>query len=46
MSDGFTPTYIYRCKRQTYSREVTGLSARLKQNPNNQNRHQISNTAQ
>ena len=35
-ADGFTPTYICR-KRQTYSREATGLSTRLEQNPNNQN---------
>lgn len=41
-ADGFTPTYICR-KRQTYSREATGLSTRLEQNPNNQNRpHNIS----
>ena len=36
-ADEFTPTYICR-KRQTYSREATGLSTRLEQNPNNQNR--------
>lgn len=35
-ADGFTPTYICR-KRQTYSREATALSTRLKENPNNQN---------
>jgi len=35
-ADGFTPTYICP-KRQTYSREATGLSTRLEQNPNNQN---------
>ena len=35
-ADGFTPTYICR-KRQTYSREATGLSTHLKENPNNQN---------
>ena len=36
-ADGFTPTYIICRKRQTYSREATGLSTRLEQNPNNQN---------
>ena len=35
-ADGFTPTYICP-KRQTYSREATGLSTHLKENPNNQN---------
>ena len=35
-AEGFTPTYICR-KRQTYSREATVLSTRLKENPNNQN---------
>jgi hypothetical protein len=35
-ADRFTPTYICR-KRQTYSREATALSIRLKENPNNQN---------
>ena len=44
-ADGFTPTYICR-KRQTYSREATGLSARLEQNPNNQNRHQRTDILQ
>lgn len=44
-ADGFTPTYICR-KRQTYSREATGLSIRLEQNPNNQNRPQRTNTSQ
>ena len=44
-ADGFTPTYICR-KRQTYSREATGLSTRLEQNPNNQNRPQRTNISQ
>jgi len=44
-ADGFTPTYTCR-KRQTYSREATGLSTRLEQNPNNQNRPQRTNTSQ
>jgi len=35
-ADGFTPTYICP-KRQTYSREATGLSTHLRENPNNQN---------
>lgn len=38
--DGFAPTpvYIYRCrKRETYSRQATALSTRLKENLNNQN---------
>ena len=35
-ADGFTPTYICS-KRQTYSREATGLSTHLRENPNNQN---------
>lgn len=36
-ADGFRLTY--RCRnRQTYSREATGLSTRLEQSPNNQNR--------
>ena len=33
-ADGFTPICP---KRQTYSREATGLSIHLKENPNNQN---------
>lgn len=41
-ADGFIPTYICR-KRQTYSREANGLSTRLEQNPNNQNRPQRTN---
>nr|UZC30174.1 hypothetical protein [Entomoneis sp.] len=44
-ADGFTPTYICR-KRQTYSREATGLRTRLEQNPNNQNRPQRTNLSQ
>jgi len=44
-ADGFTPTYICR-KRQTYWREATGLSTRLEQNPNNQNRPQRTNISQ
>lgn len=35
-ADGFSPTYICR-RRQTYSREASALSTRLKENPNNQN---------
>jgi hypothetical protein len=35
-ADGFTPTYICR-KRETYSREATAFSTRLKENPNHQN---------
>lgn len=35
-ANGLTPTYIC-CKRQTYSREASGLSIRLEQNSNNQN---------
>ena len=41
-ADGCTPTYICR-KRQTYSREATGLSLRLEQNPNDS---QITNISQ
>lgn len=44
-ADGFTPTYICS-KRQTYSREAIGLSTRLGQNPNNQNRPQRTNISQ
>lgn len=44
-ADGFTPTYICR-KRETYSREATGLSVRLEQNPNNQNRPKRTNISQ
>src|SRR5210317_1098115 len=44
-ADGFTPNYICS-KRQTYSREATGLSTRLEQNPNNQNRPQRNNISQ
>lgn len=36
-ADGFTPIYNICRNRQTYSREATALSTRLKQNPNNQN---------
>ena len=35
-ADGFIRTYICR-KRQTYSREATGLNTHLKENPDNQN---------
>ena len=35
-ANGFTQTYICR-KRQTYSREATGLSTHLKENPNDNN---------
>ena len=44
-ADGFTPTYICR-KRETYSRQATGLSIRLEQNPNNANRPKRSNISQ
>lgn len=44
-ADGYLPTYICR-KRQTYSREAIGLSTRLKQNLNNQNRLQKTNISQ
>jgi hypothetical protein len=41
-ADGFTPTYICRKSQtySTYSRAATGLSIRLKENPNNNNRPQ------
>jgi hypothetical protein len=35
-AQGFSPTYICR-NRETYSREATALSTRLKENPNNIN---------
>ena len=35
-AEGFSPTYRCR-KRETYSREATDLSTRLKENSNNQN---------
>lgn len=44
-ADGFTPTYICR-KRQTYSREATGFSTYLKENPNNQNKPQRNSLSQ
>ena len=44
-ADGFTPAYKCR-KRQTYSREATGLSTHLEQSPNNQNRPQRTNISQ
>ena len=44
-ADGFIPTY--RCRnRQTYSREATGLSTRLEQDLNGQNRPQRTNIQQ
>jgi hypothetical protein len=44
-ADLFTPMYIYS-KRESYSREATALSTRLKENPNNQNIPEETNIAQ
>lgn len=36
-ADGFTPSYICRRKRETYSREATAFSTHLQESPNNAN---------